>query len=197
MGGTFHEEWVCEWQAVDAIEAALLAAGLMDDEQEIEEGTKRKPAPIMDDGDESDSFRGFFLRLPTPTLQQRADRRRSEMILSFSRTEDGLAEGTLWGSMKRRDSLLPLVEHILSTAGAKRLMARQNSSYTDPGWRNGMKYESVALLSVGAGTLTAGLVRWSQLRFDGANSNDLCWALGLVAIIATWVCLGRRVDDQP
>lgn len=65
-------------------------------------------------------------------------------------------------------------------------------TYVDAHGRYGMKYEAVALLSLGAGWLVGHLLWWTGWLLGAPRTMDECWLAGMAVLVLTWVWLGRR-----
>ena len=102
------------------------------------------------------------------------------------------------GSRELGEVALDAVARVLRAAGGREVPGRQPEprlppvTYMDTGGRNGMKYESVALVSVGAGWLAGNLLWWASRALGAPQTTDACWLAGIGGLVLTWAWLGRR-----
>ena len=218
MGAMYQEDWVCAWRDVDDIVTALQASGLYV-ERVVEgdgKGVAGRRAPEALEAQRlkpgEDLVYDVCLK-PQMAGAGRERRSRAMVVVAFSRNLQDEAEVMLMASQPRlaerpervdevalagQADLVDAVARVLRAAGGREVPGRQPEprlppvTYMDTGGRNGMKYESVALVSVGAGWLAGNLLWWASRALGAPQTTDACWLAGIGGLVLTWAWLGRR-----
>jgi len=218
MGALYEEEWVCGWPQVDGIVHALKAADVCV-ERVVEKGDEHAKTgmpgrQVLEAVEALDLKPGEYLRHllhEAPPKAGAGKRSRAMVMLLFSRNLQDEAEVVLLASRPRRlndparvdeaalagqASLTDRVLRVLQAAGAREVSRPQPRqppvTYVDAHGRYGMKYETVALLSLSAGGLVGHLLWWTGWLLGAPRTMDECWLAGMAVLVLTWVWLGRR-----